>query len=205
MVDFLNSEVPGTADVVWTKVTVERLAGAMANALHVIPGEDETRQGLERTPIRWAVAMAELLDGYETNVEELVARTFDEDAKEMVIVKDIPFYSLCEHHVLPFSGVAHVGYIPRGKVLGLSKIARVVRAYAHRLQVQERMTEQVAAALEQVSPDVMVVVTAEHLCMTMRGIQVPGAQTVTSAVRGVFGDDKDNARAEFLALVQGGR
>lgn len=166
-------------------------------------GEDPERDGLQDTPLRVAKMWEERLTGYDVNVADLL-RTFSHDGTStLVIEKDIPFYSTCEHHLLPFHGQAHVGYLPKeGKVAGLSKLARVVDAFAKRLQMQERMTEQIADALvDHLSPDVMVVVEAEHLCMTMRGVQKPGALTVTSAVRGQL-KESINARGEFLQLIR---
>jgi len=167
-------------------------------------GEDSTRDGLRETPDRVARALYdELLSGYQEDSED-VFKTFEEDGYDsLVLVKDIPFYSMCEHHMLPFLGVAHVAYIPNGRIIGLSKIARLVEIFAKRLQVQERLTQQIADALHRGVGAIgtMVVIEAEHLCMSMRGIKKPGAKTVTSAVRGAFLDD-EKARAEFLALTK---
>ena len=167
-------------------------------------GEDPDREGLRGTPERVARAAAEILSGQWADPAEPLLRQFHEGHnQEMVIVRDIPFSSLCEHHLLPFVGKAHVAYIPRdGRITGLSKIARCVSGFGHRLQVQERLTAQVADAMvRQLDPlGVLVVMEAEHTCMTMRGIRAAGAKTVTSAVRGCF---KDNAttRAEALRLL----
>ena len=167
-------------------------------------GEDISRQGLKATPGRVSRALRELTDGYGISPADIVAgAVFDQDYDEMVLVKDIPFYSLCEHHMLPFFGSCHVGYLPRGKVIGLSKIPRLVSAFAHRLQLQERMTKEIAEALnEAVAPKgVGVVVEARHLCMEMRGVQKPGGQLITSCMLGTFRKDP-RTRAEFLELVR---
>jgi GTP cyclohydrolase I len=167
-------------------------------------GENPRRQGLKATPDRVARALRELTDGYGVKPEEVVAgAVFDQDYDEMVVVKDIPFYSLCEHHMLPFFGTVHVGYLPRGKVVGLSKIPRLVEVFAHRLQLQERMTREIAEALnDAVTPrGVGVVVEARHLCMEMRGVQKTGGQLITSCMLGTFRRDA-RTRAEFLDLVR---
>jgi GTP cyclohydrolase I len=167
-------------------------------------GENNERDGLKETPKRVAKAFEELFSGYAQDPAEIL-KTFESDGYgQMVVVKDVPFFSLCEHHMLPFKGVAHVGYVPKGRILGLSKVARLVHLFARRLQVQERLTDQVADALfsEPLSPHgVMVVVEAEHLCMAMRGVEVSGSTTVTSAIRGCFRDTNEGAREEFLALI----
>lgn len=169
-------------------------------------GEDLEREGMLGTPQRVAEMYGELFDGIHQDPKEVLSVGFEEGHREMVILKDIPFYSMCEHHLLPFYGVAHVGYIPNsnGRVVGASKIARVVEIVAHRPQLQERMTTQIAEALvEALHPDgVAVVIQAQHLCMTMRGIEKPGSNMVTSANRGLF-RQKPATRAEFLSLVQG--
>lgn len=168
-------------------------------------GEDVTREGLVETPRRVAKAYEELTAGYRQDPQE-VLKTFEEARHDqMVLVRDIPFFSLCEHHMLPFRGVAHVGYVPDGRILGLSKFARIVDVYARRLQVQERMTDQIADALmaAPLSPrGVMVVVEAEHFCMAMRGVEKQGSRTTTSAIRGVFNNPEKRAREEFLALLR---
>jgi GTP cyclohydrolase I len=167
-------------------------------------GEDASRQGLRATPDRVSRALRELTDGYGISPADIIASAvFDQDYDEMVVVKDIPFYSLCEHHMLPFFGACHVGYLPKGKVVGLSKIPRLVGAFAHRLQLQERMTKEIAEALnEAVAPKgVGVVVEARHLCMEMRGVQKPGGQLITSCMLGTFRKDP-RTRAEFLELVR---
>jgi GTP cyclohydrolase I len=167
-------------------------------------GEDPAREGLRRTPLRVAKAMDFLTSGYRMTVDEVVkGAVFTEDCKEMVVVRDIEFYSLCEHHMLPFFGHAHVGYLPKGKVVGLSKIARVVDVFARRLQVQERLTNQVADALmETLAPHgVAVVMEASHTCMMMRGVQKQNSTTVSSAMRGTFEEDA-RTRAEFMAFIR---
>jgi GTP cyclohydrolase I len=167
-------------------------------------GEDPDRDGLRRTPSRVASMYAEVLDGIHRNPCEHLTVTFEADHREMVMVRDIAFSSLCEHHLVPFIGRAHVAYIPgmNGRITGISKLARLVEGYAHRLQVQERLTSQVADSLiEALEPrGVLVVVEAEHLCMSMRGVKKPGATTVTSAVRGLFETDIA-ARAEAMAFI----
>ncbi|MGE3537554.1 MAG: GTP cyclohydrolase I FolE [Candidatus Tectimicrobiota bacterium] len=165
-------------------------------------GEDVEREGLRETANRVARMYAELLQGVHEDPREHLQVVFDEQHDEMVLVRDVPFSSMCEHHMLPFHGKAHAAYIPRGKVVGLSKIARVIEAFARRLQVQERMTSQIADLLmeELDAHGVGVVVEASHTCMTMRGVKKPGAFMVTSAMRGVFKDNQAT-RSEFLSLV----
>jgi GTP cyclohydrolase I len=166
-------------------------------------GEDPARQGLVDTPERVSRSLRFLTDGYGMEASDAVGDAlFEEDYDEIVVVKDIPFYSLCEHHLLPFFGQAHVAYVPQGKVVGLSKIPRLVDVYAHRLQLQERMTRQIAEGLDSVTHPggVAVVVEARHLCMEMRGVERPG-QTVTSCMLGCFRDDA-RTRAEFLQLIR---
>ncbi len=179
-------------------------ARAAMRAFLVAVGEDPDRPGLMETPDRVARAAAELLSGYDEDPAAHLRKQFQESGnEEMVIVRDIPFSSLCEHHILPFTGRAHVAYIPRGgRITGLSKIARCVAGYAHRLQLQERLTAQIADALmAELSPlGVLVVLEAEHTCMTMRGIRAAGALTVTSAVRGGFKNDI-KTREEALRLL----
>lgn len=179
-------------------------AEAAVRELLIAVGEDPDREGLRRTPHRVAKAYREVFAGLYTDPSEVLATTFDEDHDELVLVKDIPMYSTCEHHLVAFHGVAHVGYIPgtSGRVTGLSKLARLVDLYAKRPQVQERLTSQVAdAVMSRLDPrGVIVVIEAEHLCMAMRGIRKPGAKTTTSAVRGIF---KTSAvsRGEALDLI----
>lgn len=167
-------------------------------------GEDPNREGLLDTPKRVAKMYEEVFSGLNDNPKEHLGTIFSEDHEELVLVKDIPFYSMCEHHLVPFYGVAHVAYIPRnGRVTGLSKLARAVEAVAKRPQLQERITSTVAdSVMETLEPHgVMVVIEAEHMCMTMRGVKKPGAKTVTSAVRGIFLKDT-NARAEVLSFIK---
>jgi len=171
-------------------------------------GEDPKREGLRETPRRIAEMYEELFSGLKQDPSELLEVGFDdEDHHEMVVVKDIAFDSLCEHHFLPFHGVAHVGYIPQGRILGVSKVARLVEILARRPQVQERLTSQVADFLCEGglrARGAAVVIEATHLCMTMRGIRKPGSKVVTSATRGVFREDA-RTRAEFFAIVEGTR
>jgi len=171
-------------------------------------GEDIYREGLLDTPSRVARMYEEIFGGYKQDPEKLLTVTFDSDDDEgdkygsLVLVKDIPLYSHCEHHMVPFFGKAHVAYIPEEKVVGISKIARLIDCFSHRLQIQERLTTQVANALEKfLNPKgVAVVIEAEHMCMTMRGVRKPGARTVTSTLKGVFLKVVD-ARAEFYSLI----
>ncbi len=186
-----------------TPVDRERIARAVREILEAV-GEDPDRDGLVRTPARVAEMYAEVLSGLHEDPAAHLAVTFEANHDEMVMVKDIPIYSLCEHHLVPFHGQAHVAYIPGkdGRITGLSKLARLCDGYARRPQVQERLTTQVADALvEALEPrGVLVVMEAEHLCMGMRGVRKPGSITVTSAVRGIF---KENAstRAEAMGLI----
>jgi len=181
-------------------------AGAMAPLLRdllVHIGEDADREGLVRTPERMEKALRWLTRGYTMTAREVIGDAlFEEDYSNMVLVRDIEFYSMCEHHMLPFFGTAHVAYIPNGKVVGLSKVARVVDVFARRLQVQERLTDQVADALVEVLEPhgVGVVIEAAHFCMMMRGVEKQNSKTVTSALRGTFRDD-GATRQEFLRLV----
>jgi GTP cyclohydrolase IA len=185
--------------------------GRIERAVHEIllaVGEDPDRDGLRETPARVARAYAEQLSGLRMRPEDVLTTVFDADHDEMVLVRDIELYSTCEHHLTPFFGFAHVGYIPneKGQITGLSKLARLVDLFARRPQVQERMTSQIAEALMHVLEPrgVIVVVEAEHLCMSMRGVRKPGAKTVTSAVRGSF-RDSDRTRAEAMSLLVGRR
>lgn len=166
-------------------------------------GEDVTREGLQRTPHRVAKSIQFLTQGYDHDpIEILLSAKFKEDYREMVIVKDIEIFSLCEHHMIPFIGKAHVGYIPNGYITGLSKIARVVEAYSRRLQVQERLTSQIKDAIQDaLNPlGVAVVIEAKHLCMSMRGVQKQSAVTTTSDFTGAF--QRMETRAEFISLIQ---
>ncbi len=182
----------------------ERIKRAVSEIIAAV-GEDETREGLADTPRRIAEMYTEIFAGIHQDPLELFKVTFDAGGhKEMVLLKDIPFYSMCEHHFLPFHGVAHVGYIPRGRLAGVSKIARAVEVLAHRPQMQEHLTSQIADTLMTgLNPiGVAVVIEAEHLCMTMRGIKKPGSRMITSANRGSFRTDP-STRAEFFSLVRG--
>lgn len=171
-------------------------------------GEDPDREGLRRTPTRVAASLAWLTRGYEANVKDVVGKgVFDsEGASNMVMVRDIEIYSMCEHHMLPFFGKVHIAYVPDGRIVGLSKLPRVVEVFARRLQVQERLTEQIAEGIERVlrPAGVGVVVEAEHLCMMMRGVEKQHSTTITSALRGCF-RDAPATRDEFLRLVHGRR
>lgn len=184
-------------------VNDERVREAVADLLRAI-GEDIERQGLRDTPRRVAAMYRELFSGVGRDPREVLAATWDEGHDEMVVVKDIPFYSVCEHHLLPFHGKAHLGYIPAGRIVGLSKLVRAVEILARRPQVQERLTAQLADAIcDALQPQgAAVVVEAEHLCMSMRGIKKPGSIAVTSAMRGVFAASLAT-RAEFFALIRG--
>ncbi|GHE39086.1 GTP cyclohydrolase 1 [Streptosporangium violaceochromogenes] len=185
------------------QVDADRLEKAVREILFAI-GEDPDRDGLRDTPARVARAYAEQFAGLGQTPEEVLTTVFDVDHDEMVLVRDIEVYSTCEHHLVPFHGAAHVGYIPneKGQVTGLSKLARLVDVYARRPQVQERMTSQIADALMSVLEPrgVIVVIECEHLCMTMRGVRKPGAKTITSAVRGDF-RSSDKTRAEAMSLI----
>jgi GTP cyclohydrolase I len=184
------------------RARIERLVSELLEAI----GEDPAREGLQATPRRVAAMYEELFAGIDEDPGTYLTVTFAAEHDEMVMVRDIPFASLCEHHMVPFMGKVHVGYIPGedGRVTGLSKLARLVDVYARRLQVQERMTTQIADTMEKVLAPrgVLVVVEAEHLCMSMRGVKKPGTLTITSAVRGLFRDDP-RTRAEAMQYVHG--
>lgn len=186
-------------------VDLPKIEAAVRSILEAI-GEDPDRDGLKDTPRRVAKSYADLCRGLNQTADDLLEVSFDIGYDEMVLVKDIEMFSMCEHHLLPFHGKAHVGYIPgpEGRVTGLSKLARLVEVYARRPQVQERLTTQIADALVNNlnARGVIVVVEAEHLCMSMRGVQKPGAKTLTSAVRGQLRDPA--SRAEAISLIQGG-
>ena len=184
----------------------ERIIHAVNEIIAAI-GEDGTREGLRETPRRIAEMYAEIFEGTRQNPLNVLDAMFDtEGHQEMVILRNIPFYSMCEHHLLPFHGVAHVGYIPKGQLTGVSKIARVVEVLARRPQMQERLTSQIADTLtEGLKPrGVGVVIDAEHLCMTMRGIKKPGSRLVTSANRGIFRTHSET-RSEFISLIRQGK
>lgn len=168
-------------------------------------GEDVNREGLRDTPERIAKMYSEIMSGMNENASEHLSKVFTVDNNDMVLEKDIVFYSMCEHHMLPFYGRVHVAYIPDGKVVGLSKLARTVEVYARRLQIQEQMTAQIAdAIMEYLSPKgVMVMVEAEHMCMTMRGVKKPGSQTVSVAARGTFSNDAVLQNRFFQMLNHG--
>ena len=181
--------------------TIEELQEHYKEILRLL-GEDPQREGLLKTPMRVAMAMQDLTRGYQTDpIAILNSAKFQEPYNQMVIVKDINFHSLCEHHMLPFYGKAHVAYIPNGYITGLSKIARVVEAFSHRLQVQERMTLQIKDCIQEALKPlgVMVVVEARHMCMQMRGVEQESSKTVTSAFCGAF--DREKTRMEFLSLI----
>ena len=186
-------------------VNQDKIKLAIASIIEAI-GEDPQRESIKDTPQRVAEMYVELFAGSDVDPKTELAVDFEEGYEEMVILKDIPFYSMCEHHLLPFYGVAHVGYIPNpgGRVIGVSKLARVVEICARRPQLQERMTRQIADAIfEALQPNgVGVVIQAEHLCMVMRGIKKPGTTVITSSVRGNF-RSKVATRSEFLSLIQG--
>jgi len=182
----------------------QRLAREAVRQLLIAVGEDPDREGLRETPARVARACAEIFAGLFSDPGDVLETTFDENHDELVLVKDIPVYSMCEHHLLPWHGSAAVGYIPgpTGRITGLSKLARVVDLFAKRPQLQERLTSQIADAVQKrLEPaGAIVVVQAEHLCMSMRGIRKPGSRTLTSAVRGIFQTD-GRSRAEALSLI----
>ena len=182
----------------------ERYAALVREQLSLL-GEDPDRAGLVRTPDRVATAMGWLTRGYQEDVRSMVGNAiFEEEHENMVMVRDIELYSLCEHHLLPFFGRAHIAYVPAGRIVGLSKLPRIVDVFARRLQVQERLTEQIAAAIEEVLEPrgVGVVIEAAHLCMMMRGVEKQSSKTITSALRGIFRSDP-RTREEFLSLARG--
>ncbi len=193
-----------TTDIsaVASNIDVVRIQDAVRSIIEAV-GENPEREGLRDTPRRIADMYADIFSGLTIDAHDILKVSFDEEEHdEMVALRDIPFYSMCEHHLLPFHGVAHVGYLPEGRLVGISKLARVVEAYAKRPQLQERLTSQIADCIMDVLQPlgVGVVVAAEHLCMTMRGVRKPGSRLVTSAMRGQF-RKRPATRAEFLALV----
>jgi GTP cyclohydrolase IA len=186
-----------------TKDAKQESVAALVRKMIALIGEDPEREGLKKTPERYEKALKFLTSGYHQNVDHLLnGATFSVCYDEMVVVKDIEFFSLCEHHLLPFFGKAHVAYLPSKKVIGLSKVARLVNMYARRLQIQERLTSQIAKAIEEkIAPQgVGVIIEARHLCMQMRGVEKQHGQAVTSAMLGAFRENKQT-RDEFLALV----
>ena len=195
------SEIEPTSEAMIDRGRIEKAVREIIEAL----GENPDREGLIQTPERVAAFYAEVFDGLHRDPGDVVDAFFGEEHyQEIVMVREIPFYSMCEHHFVPFHGQAHVAYIPKGRVTGLSKLARLVEGFARRPQMQERLTAQVADALtERLQPlGVMVVVEAEHLCMSMRGVKKPGATTVTSAVRGIM-ESQPATRAEAMSLLFG--
>lgn len=180
------------------------IAGAVSTIISCIEGDDPLREGLRKTPQRYAKALLSLTAGYTQSVQEVTGDAeFDENHSEMVLIRDISVFSLCEHHILPFHGFCHVAYIPSGSVIGLSKIARIVDLFSKRLQVQERLSSQVADAVQEATNavGVMVYISCSHMCMSMRGVQKLGAHTITTAARGRYLKDSV-LRSEFLNLVQ---
>jgi GTP cyclohydrolase IA len=202
-IDNINHQLPKLTTIQESPVSEEEMRQAVRTLLLGL-GEDPDREGLRDTPKRVVKALKFLTSGYHQSLDELLnGAVFQETADEMVLVRDIDLFSSCEHHILPILGRAHVAYIPNGKVIGLSKIARICEMYGRRLQVQERLTAQIADALQGLlqPKGVGVVVEATHMCMVMRGVQKPGSWTSTSAVRGVFADDA-KTRQEFMSLIR---
>jgi GTP cyclohydrolase I len=197
----MNSPTADHAD----QMDLPRIERAVREILAAI-GEDPDRDGLKQTPARVARMYAELFYGLHSDPSRHLKKFFEEKYDELVLVRDISFHSMCEHHLLPFMGTAHVGYIPRGKIAGISKLARIVEEVSRRPQVQERMTHQIADLLSESldAKGVVVVIEAEHTCMTIRGIRKPGSLTVTSAVRGLF-KSNESSRAEAMALINRSR
>jgi len=185
-------------------LTIGKIRKLSVRTLLLGLGEDPDREGLRDTPKRVVKALKFLTSGYQQSLDELLnGAVFHEEANEMVLIRDIDIFSSCEHHILPIIGRAHVAYIPNGKVIGLSKIARICEMYARRLQVQERLTAQIADALQGLlqPQGVAVVIEATHMCMVMRGVEKPGSWTSTSAVRGIFADSA-KTRQEFMSLIR---
>ena len=205
MSEYVPDPVAPAPEQTTTSVDVDRVARAVREILEAI-GEDADRDGLRDTPQRVARMYAEVFGGLHQDPADVLTTVFDADHDEMVLVKDIDVAAFCEHHLVPFIGVAHVGYIPNGsgRITGLSKLARLVDLYARRPQVQERLTTQIADAVENhLEPrGVIVVIEAEHMCMTMRGVRKPGSRTVTSAVRGQFRESV-STRSEAMSLILG--
>jgi GTP cyclohydrolase I len=201
----LDGELEDVAPVTGRTVDLDRIQRAVREILFAV-GEDPDREGLLETPARVSRMYAELFSGLHEDPRQHLKRVFTEKYDEVVLVRDITFNSMCEHHLLPFMGKAHVGYIPRGKVLGLSKMARVVESVSRRPQVQERMTEEIAKLLEaELEPKgVAVVVEATHTCMTIRGVRKPGSLCVTSSLKGLFRTNV-SSRAEVMQLIYGER
>lgn len=204
MTDFDDEVVDAALAATGSPVDLLRIERAVREILVAI-GEDPERDGLLDTPKRVAKAYAEMFSGLHQDAGEVLSTSFDIGHEELVLVKDIPFYSTCEHHLVPFHGAAHIGYIPseEGRVTGLSKLARLVEVYARRPQIQERLTSQIVdAMMEHLKPKgAIVVIECEHMCMSMRGVRKPGAKTVTSAVRGQLRDTA--TRAEAMSLILG--
>ncbi|MFZ0169495.1 MAG: GTP cyclohydrolase I FolE [Candidatus Dormiibacterota bacterium] len=193
------------ATVLPDSTALEADAESAVRRLLTYVGEDLERPGLRDTPRRVAQSLAFLTSGYDVNVDDILGRAvFGERYDELVVVREISFYSLCEHHLLPFFGLAHVGYLPQGRIIGLSKLPRLVDAFARRLQVQERMTSEIADALQRhLEPrGVAVVLEADHLCTMMRGVQKSGNRTITSSMTGIFRRDP-RTRGEFMSLIRG--
>jgi GTP cyclohydrolase I len=186
------------------KIDVKRIEKAVKEILFAV-GEDVEREGIRGTPVRVASMYAELLSGMREDPKEHLSSVFSETYDEIVLLRDIPFYSICEHHLMPFIGSAHVAYLPAGTVLGVSKLARIVDCFAHRLQVQERLTDQIADfIMGSLKPrGVAVVLEASHSCMTIRGIKKPGSVMVTSSLRGIFKRDS-KSRSEVMSLMHNG-
>jgi GTP cyclohydrolase I len=207
--DALIKPTPSTTEELLLHDSDSKAKNGRAIAAHVreiirLTGEDPDREGLRKTPERYEKALKFLTSGYHQSIDQVLnGATFSVTYDEMVVVKDIEFFSLCEHHLLPFFGKAHVAYLPSNKVIGLSKIARLVNMFARRLQIQERMTSQIAEAIkEKIAPQgVGVIIEARHLCMQMRGVEKQHGQAVTSAMLGAFRDNKQT-RDEFLSLIR---